>query len=43
MGLLFNYNGIFYQGCKKLVYYAQKGIYALYRKNNNLDIPVDLQ
>jgi hypothetical protein len=43
LGLLFNYNGIFCQGCKKLVFQAHKALFDLYRTNNNLDIPVDLQ
>ena len=43
LGLLFNYNGNFCQGRNKLVDQAQKDMYALYRKNYNLAIPVDLQ
>ena len=43
LGLLFNYNGNFCQGRKKVVDQPQKALYALYRKNYNLAIPVDLQ
>ena len=43
LGILFNYNGNFCQGRKKLVDQAQKTLYALYRKKYNLAIPVDLQ
>ena len=43
LGLLFNYNGNLCQGRNKLVDQAQKDMYALYRKNYNLAIPVDLQ
>ena len=39
--LLFNYNGNFCQGLKKLVDQAQKALYALYRNIYNLAIPVD--
>jgi hypothetical protein len=41
LGLLFNYNGNFCQGRKKLVDQAQKALYALYIKNYYLAIPVD--
>ena len=41
--LLFNYNGNFCHGRKKMVDQSQKALYALYRKNYNLAIPVDLQ
>ena len=41
LGLLFNYNGNFCQGRKKLVDQAQKALYALYIKIYNLAIPVD--
>ena len=34
LGLLFNYNGNFCQGCKKLVYQAQKALYDLYISKN---------
>lgn len=43
LGLLFNYNGNFYQARKRLVDQAQKALYALYRKIQNISIPVDLQ
>jgi hypothetical protein len=41
LGLLFNYNGNFCQGLRKLVDQAQKALYALYRNIYNLTIPVD--
>jgi hypothetical protein len=43
LGLLFIYNGNFCQGRKKMVDKAQKALFALYRKNYDLAIPVDLQ
>ncbi len=43
MGLIFNYNGNFYKARKKLVDQAQKAMYALYKKIQNIPIPIDLQ
>lgn len=43
LGLIFNYNGNFYKSRNKLVEQAQKALYALYYKVNNISIPIDLQ
>ena len=42
LGLLFKYNGNFAQARKKLIDQAQKASYALYKKIQNISIPVDL-
>ena len=43
MGLQFKYNGNFAQARKTLIDQAQKALYALYKKIQNISIPVDLQ
>lgn len=43
LGLLFNYNGNFFQARKKLVDQAQKALYALCKKIQNISLPIDLQ
>ena len=43
LGLDFNFNGKFLLARKKLANQAQKGLYALYGKIRNINIPVDLQ
>ena len=43
LGLLFKYNGNFAQARKKLIDQDQKALYALYKKIQNISIPVDLQ
>ena len=43
LGLLFKYNGNFAQARKKLIDQAQKALYALNKKIQNISILVDLQ
>ena len=43
LGILFNYNGNFCQGRKKMVDQVQNAMYVLYTKKYNFAIPVDLQ
>ena len=43
LGIEFNFNGKFLLARKKLANQAQKGLYALYGKVRNINIPVDLQ
>ena len=43
LGIIFNYNGSFKTGKKKLFDQAQKSLYCLYKKIQNICIPIDLQ
>lgn len=43
LGVTFNYNGNFNTARKKLLDQAQKSLYGLFRKIQNISIPIDLQ
>ena len=43
LGVTFNYNGNFNTARKKLLDQAQKSSYGLFRKIQNISIPIDLQ
>ena len=43
LGLLINYTGNFCKARNKLVDQAQKALYSLYQRINNISIPLDLQ
>jgi hypothetical protein len=43
LGVTFNYNGNFNTARKKVLDQAQKSLYGLFRKIQNICIPIDLQ
>jgi hypothetical protein len=43
LGITLNYNGSFIKAKNKLVQQAQKALYSVYRKVQNVCTPVDLQ
>jgi hypothetical protein len=43
LGVTFNYNGNFNTAGKKMLDQAQKSLYGLFRKIQNISIPIDLQ
>lgn len=43
LGIIFNYNGTFCTARKKLLDQAQKALYGLFTKIQNITIPIDLQ